>query len=47
LTEGRALVFADNQLKTSLPGIKSIEAKGGNLIVQVGSGRYAFKLTGE
>ena len=47
LTEGGTVVFADSQLKTSLPGIKSIEAKGGNLIIQVGSGRYAFKLTGE
>jgi len=47
LTEDGTLVFADNELKTSLPGIKSIEAKGGNLIVRVGSGRYAFKLTGE
>jgi len=47
LTEGGTVVFADNQLKTSLPGIKSIEAKGGNLIIQVGSGRYSFKLTGE
>jgi len=47
LTEGGTVVFADSQLKTSLPGIKSIEAKGGNLIIRVGSGRYTFKLTGE
>ena len=47
LSEGGTVVFADNQLKTSLPGIKSIEQKGGNLIIRVGSGRYSFKLTGE
>lgn len=47
LTEGGTVVFADSQLKTSLPGIKSIEAKGGNLIIRVGSGRYAFQLIGE
>jgi alpha-L-rhamnosidase len=47
LSEGGTVVFADNQLKTSLPGIKGIEQKGGNLIIRVGSGRYAFKLTGE
>ena len=47
LTEDGTLIFADNELKTSLPGIKSIELKGGNLIVRVGSGRYTFQLIGE
>jgi len=47
LSEGGTVVFADNQLRASLPGIKSIEQKGGNLIIRVGSGRYSFKLTGE
>ena len=47
LTEGGHLVWSDNQLRASLPGVKDIELKGGNVLIRSGSGQYVFELTGE
>jgi len=47
LYEGGTLVWAENQLKVRLPGIEEIQFKSGNVVVMVGSGRYALELTGD
>lgn len=47
LQEGPALIWTDNEIKNKVPGVESVELKGGNFIIKVGSGRYHFVLEGE
>ncbi len=47
LAEGGTIVWADNQLKSQLPGINEIQLRGRSIVVRVGSGRYVFELRGD
>lgn len=47
LQEGPALIWTDNEIKNKVPGVESVELKGGNFIIKVGSGSYHFVLEGE
>ncbi|MBC7349299.1 MAG: family 78 glycoside hydrolase catalytic domain [Candidatus Aminicenantes bacterium] len=47
LYEGQVLLWSENELKNKVAGVDSLELKGRNLIIRVGSGSYHFLLEGE
>jgi alpha-L-rhamnosidase len=47
LKEGNSLVYAYNKFKTGVKGITMVDEKKDTLVVQIGSGKYVFTLSGE
>ena len=46
--EGKSVVWEKGHFVPGTPGITAAEAeKNGNIVFEVGSGRYFFRLTGE